>query len=58
MNLWLAILPYLFNNSIQFDKTYFIRKLLNNMTNNAICVEHVDVNFASGILMYFYDTYI
>ena len=26
----LAILTYLLNNSIQFDKTYFIRNILNN----------------------------
>ena len=49
MDLSLAILPYLFNNNNQFDKTYFISKLLNNKVFNAICVYYRDANFASRI---------
>ena len=32
----LAIFTYLFNNSIRFDKAYFIHDLLNNKAYNAI----------------------
>ena len=49
MDLCLAILPYLFNNSNQFDKTYFIRNLLNNKGFNAIYVDYYDADFASII---------
>lgn len=49
----LAILSCLFNNNNQFDKTYFIRNLLNNKVFNAICVDYYDADFASGISVYF-----
>lgn len=45
----LAIFAFFFNNSIQFDKTYIIRKLLNNKAYNGICATYMDAKFASGI---------
>ena len=49
MDICLAILSYLFNNNNQFDKTYFISKLLNNKGFNPIYVYYRDANSASRI---------
>ncbi len=45
----LAILAYVFNNSIQFDKTYFIHQILNNRAYNVIYGDYLDANSASRI---------
>ncbi len=52
LGICLAIFTYLFNNSIQFDKTYFIRKLLNNKAYKAIYAKYRDANSASEICSY------
>ena len=50
----LAILSYLFNNSIQFGKTYFIRNLLNNKAYCVIYAKYLDAKFASRISLKIY----
>lgn len=49
--IYLAFLHYLFNNSLQNDKIYIIRNLLNNNAYNAIYVDYRDVKSESLVTL-------